>query len=343
MKIYHFALLFLLFFIGIVIKTDLSIGDLKAVENEKKELSISLDSATSDAINYLAASGTFGTNEINKEGVINTFFSSLYSSMDIISDPVAQTEVELYIPVILLCDTDGYYIYYYEDYIDGDGMHYANRQWSEKIPYCFEDDLFSYRFSLYDIISIYDKNNILKSNSQVIEINYHEMQVEDGYAEFRNKYPGSFLLDDEKFELAKKGAIINQLEEALSYYTTMHNVIAKNNGISYAFSFPADQEEWASYIDDVSLLVVFQGYPYGVSRNYTFNKIASSGANIIKKGIYFIEQKSWYYLIHRDGCEKLKVSTTVLDETFESIEECAKLGAYCCECIEHGARVPVLK
>jgi hypothetical protein len=345
MRVYHFALLFLIFFLAIIIKTDLNIGKMEAVEKEKMEMTESLDSATSDAINFLAVSDKFGTNAINRDEVVNTFLTSLYSSMGIISDEDAKTEVELYIPIILLCDTDGFYLYYHNDYKDPFGNTYTKRIWSEKVPYYYQDDEFIYRFNLTDMVTIYDIHNILPDDSEnVIELNYHEIQTDNIYEDFRNNHGENFLLKDESFELIKKNAIISQIEDVLSYYTNKHNSIARQNGITYNFAFPAGKEnEWAEYMDDVNLLIVFQGYPYGVDKDYTFNKIASAGANIIRRSDYYVEKKSWYYLAHKAGCVKLKESTTVLEETFESIEECAKIGAYCDDCIENSPRVPDLK
>lgn len=344
MKIYHFALLFIIFFLGAVIKTDISIGRLKAIENDKNEIEIGLSSATSDAVSYLSKTGSYGGSSINKEEVLNTFFSSLYSSMGIISDPSAQAELEIYIPVILLCDLDGYYVYYYDEYRGADGNTYVERTWSDKMPYSLEDDYFIYRFTLTDKVYLYDKNSIFAYSNPVIDINYKDFQTASEYADFRANYSDCIMLNDEDFVLARKSAIINKLEDVLAYYTSRHNIIASRQGITYSFSFPEGRtDEWAGYIDDVNILVVFQGYPYGPDNNYTYNKVASSGGNIAKNAKYYVEKKSWYLLAHTGSCEKLMESTTLLEETFDTIEECAYLGAYCCECIEHGARVPELK
>lgn len=346
MKIYHFVLLFIIFFAVIIIKTDFRTGELKDLKNEKAKLTTSLNTAVSDAINCLASSGTHGLNSINKDEVSNTFFSSLFSSLGIISDVNAQAEIELYIPVMLLCDSDGYYVYYFDEYIGADGYAYSKRIWSEKQPYYYTDDNFIYTFTLLDIVSLYDKKGLLVEGGGKVTLDYHELKTEELYAAFRQKFSDSFMLNNEEFKHARKEAIINRLEEVLAYYTSRHNAIASRNGITYTFSFPDGQEEeWAAYLNDVSLLVVFQGYPYGKNNDYTYNKIASAGANIIKKPQYYVEQKSWYCLAHIAGCEKLDESSsvqgvTVLEETFDTLEECARLGAYCCECIEHGPRVP---
>lgn len=345
MKIYHFALLFLIFFFAIVIKTDIKIGKVEAIVNEKMAMTESLYTASADAIEQLATAGTYGTNTIHKEEVINTFYTSLYSNMGVISDRNAHAEIEMYIPVILLCDNDGYYIYYYDEYKDTEGKTYAKRIWSEKMPYFYQDDYFTYCLSLDDTITIYDRNNLFPDTiPNVIVTDYHEVQTDVTYQEFRDSNPSCMLFDDVTFNLIKKQTIINKLEEVLAYYTNQHNFIARQNGITYNFSFaPGSEEEWAQYLDDVSMVVVFQGYPYGSDKNYTFNKIASAGANIIKKPVYYVEEKSWYKLAHKAGCPKLINNSMVMEESFDRIEECAKIGAYCDECIEHGARAPEIR
>ena len=344
MKIYHFALLFLLFFLVAVINTDISIGKLKEIENEKENITLSLSSASSDAVNYLSKTGSYGGGSINKEEVLSKFFASLYSSMGVISDKAIQTELEIYIPVILLCDTDGYYVYYYDEYKATDGNTYIERTWTEKMPYAYEDDNFIYRFTLTDMVYIYDKNNILNIEESILRTEYQEFQNNPAYMDFRTNYSDSILLNDEGYNLVRKESIISKLEEVMAYYTSRHNMIASRQGITYTFSFPTGrQDEWAEYVDDVNIIVVFQGYPYGPDRNYTYNKIASSAANIIKRPKFLVEEKSWYLLAHKEGCNKITESSIMLDDKFDTIEECARLGAYSCECIEHGARVPELK
>lgn len=344
MKIYHYALLFFMFFLVAVIRTDVSIGELKAIENEKENITSCLSSASSDAVNHLSKTGTYGGGSINKDEVLNKFFASLYSSMGIVSDKARQAEIEMYIPIILICDTDGYYVYYYDEYKSADGNTYIERTWTEKMPYSYEDDNFIYRFTLTDRVYIYDKNNILNKEVPVTQVEYKEFQLDPAYTDFRINYRDSILLNDESYELVRKECIISTLENSMAYYTSRHNMIASRQGITYTFSFPAGrQDEWAEYIDDVNMIVVFQGYPYGPDRNYTYNKVASSTANIIKKPKYYVEEKSWYMLVHEEGCEKIDESSIILEEKFDTLEECARLGAYCCECIEHGARVPELR
>jgi len=211
------------------------------------------------------------------------------------------------------------------------------------MPYSYEDEYFIYRFTLTDMVYVYDKHNLLKEEDKVLYTDYKELAKNPAYEELRIKYKDCILFNEYNFETVKKAAIINKLEEVMAYYTARHNLIASRHGITYTFSFPYGRNnEWADYMEDVNLLVIFQGYPYGPERDYRYNKILSAGANVAKKPKFYVEEKSWYKLVHKQGCEKIKKSVTLLEETFDSIEECVRLGAYCCECIEHGARVPLL-
>lgn len=342
MKIYHFAIIFIVFFMASVIKTDVSVGKLKAIENEKRRIASALSSAVSDAANCMSGTGGYGQNAVKRDEVVTVFFSSLYSSLGIVSDYAAQADMEWYIPVILICDTDGYYVYHYDEYRASDGGTYIERAWSEKLPYAYEDEHFIYRFTLTDMVYVYDKNNLL-GTAPLIEANYKEFQVNPEYAAFRVNHKDCIMLDDEKYGLVRKDAIISELEEAMGYYTSRHNIIAAGHGITYSFSFPDNnQEEWAKYLGDLAIVVVFQGYPYGPGAYFTYNRIASAGAGTGRRTKYFLEQKSWYYLAHMQDCDRLHGNEMILDETFDSIEECARYGAYCCECIRHGARAPKL-
>jgi hypothetical protein len=118
----------------------------------------------------------------------------------------------------------------------------------------------------------------------------------------------------------------------MAYYTSHHNHIAKQYGITYNFSLPVIREdEWAPYLDDVSMFVVFQGYPYGDKLGEVYNRIASSGAKISKNRLFYLEQIGWYYVYHRDNCPELENGGMILfDEPQYELETCVKKGAYAC-------------
>lgn len=166
----------------------------------------------------------------------------------------------------------------------------------------------------------------------VFQMDYHDVIKKDDYAPFRNVRPNSLLLSEENYELIRKGSIVQCIEETMAYYISQHNHIAEQYGITYNFSLPVvSDDEWAPYLDDISMFIVFQGYPYGGEVGETYNRFNSAGAKVSKRRKYYIEQKGWYLVYHMDNCpELLKEGIILRDEPFYSVESCVKEGCYAC-------------
>lgn len=345
MKLYHFVLVFVVIAISVLVITDIQTNDLKAVLHNKEQYDRNLDTAIDDAATVLVQVDMNNKLMVNKDAAMESFLYSLYSSYGVLSDPEAREKLNLYIPVALVTMEDGYYIFYSDTYTSGDGYTYVAKRWSEKFPYYYEDSDFIYGFTLGDIVTLYDKNGLLDSsgNQSVFQLDYHELITKDAYKSFRSKRPNSFLLSEESFEEVRKGRLIALLEEGMAYYTSQHNRIARQYGITYNFSLPAVKEaQWEGYLDDISIFVVFQGYPYGDQVGETYNRFASAGAKISKNRVYYLEQKGWYLLYHKSTCLHLNEDGILFQDTpYYDIETCVKEGAYACpDCIDNGAYPP---
>lgn len=334
MKLHHFALVFMLISIVIIVITDIESNNLKAVIENRKQIDRCLDIAIDDGVTSLVEVDESNHIVINKEAAINSFFMSLNSAFGVLSDEDNQEKLNLYVPVISVTMEDGFYVFYSDEFTANDEFTYVSKRWSEKFPYFYEDDDFVYRFTLGDIVSIYDKNNLLggESDQQVYCLDYHDFQTKAEFTDFRNLRSESFLLSNESFELLRKGIIINCIEDSMAYYTSRHNKIASQYGITYNFSLPAIHDnEWAPFIDDVNMFVIFQGYPYGDGAGETYNRIASAGAKVTKNEVYYIEQKDWYFVYHRDTCPELLKSEIILrSEQYYDPLMCVKEGCYQC-------------
>ena len=327
-----------------VVITDIKTNNLKAVIHNKEQIDRNLDTALDDGVSKVSELGDNNKIIINKDAAMNSFFVSLHSSFGILSDQDQREKMNLYIPVITITTEDGYYVYYSDEYRGKDGYTYLSKRWSEKLPYYYEDEDFIYGFTLGDIVTIYDKHGLLDPTRQqyVFQFDYHDVQTMEQYAVFRAARPSNILLQDEVFELIRKETIIRRIESTMAYYTSHHNLIASQYGITYNFNLPAmREEEWAPYLDDVSMFVVFQGYPYGNGVGETYNRIASAGARIKKNTLYYLEQKDWYLLYHKSSCSELKRDNVIVkEEAYNTIESCAKEGAYACQvCNQTGVGV----
>lgn len=330
--------------IATIVVLDIKTNDLRAVIDNKEKIDKNLNTALDDGINRLAKSEDKYGIVINKDAALHSFFLSLETSFGVISDPKAKEKLTMYIPVVAVTMEDGIYIFYSDTYKGSDGVTTITRRWSEKIPYYYEDTDFIYGFTLGDVISLYDKNGILSNvaDQKYYKVDYHDLSTKAEYASFRSKRPNSFILSTGYADM-KKGVLVNTIEESLADYTSKHNRIAAQYGITYNFSLPSvNKEDWNMYLETNSMFVVFQGYPYGTEAGETYNKILSAGAKISKKNTYYLEQKDWYLVYHKDTCEELdKNEVLFMEEPFYEVKDCVRAGAYACPiCSPEGALAP---
>lgn len=334
MRIHNLVIIFVVIAICFFAVLDIKSNNLEEVINNKERIERNITTAIDDGVGRLVLVSDNNKLTINRHGAVNSFFASLYSSFGITDDRDSIDKLNQYVPVITITTDDGYYIFYSDVYKASDGYMNVSKRWTEKLPYYYEDENFIYSFTFGEVVSLYDKTNCLSGGieQKVYIMNYHDLRTKDEYSSFRSSHPDCILLNDEKFEIVRKESILKCIESSMAYYTSHHNRIAAQYGITYNFSLPPMKaSEWAPYLDDVSMFVVFQGYPYGDQVGEVYNRIASAGAKISKYKMFYLEQIDWYYVYHRSSCPELDNGGLILfDEPLYSIEECAKRGAYAC-------------
>ena len=103
-----------------------------------------------------------------------------------------------------------------------------------------------------------------------------------------------------------------------------------------------NEDDWKLYLETNSMFVVFQGYPYGTEAGEIYNRIVSAGAKISKKNVYYLEQKDWYLIYHKETCEQLgKNGILFMEDPYYEVNECVKAGAYACPiCSPEGVQAP---
>lgn len=328
MKGYHFTIIF----------TFIAITVLTIIDIETEELSAVIDAGFIIEAAYMTAvdAGTKNliisveqNDVLEKEKAAEQFFYTLTSALGLLDDPYQQEMISLYIPVIAIITNDGFYILYNEEYDNSNGKKGIKKQWTELIPYSYEDDNFVYRFTLGDTVSLYDKNKLLRSETLLVTLDYHEINNNTEYNLVSETDPDNIMLDDVKFKTVKSMKIISKIEEYLTYYTNLNNYIAKHYGVTYNFNMPSvDNSEWIRSINSISMITLFQGYPYNNGREY-YNQFVVSGASIKKTHIFYIVPEDYYFVYHRADCDNFIRESEI--KTCYSIEECAKEGAFGCE------------
>lgn len=317
MKITDLAITFTLIALCLFIQIDIKINNMTAIEYKKVAYNNYLDNAVDDAVLNLIDFDNKKRNSysLNKQKCINNFYNSLYANFGIISDTNLKETIKRYIPIIMITDNDGFYVYYKEKYNDSTGNRLIKEIWSEKIPYTYEDEKYIYSFSFSTYLRVFDKG-----------CNKYEMGE---YEDLKRKYEDSLVFKNQKsFDEIRRLSIISTIEKKMNYYINQYNMIADQFGIKYNFSLPSTaHDEFARTIDNIGMFVVFQGFPYGISTCDTYNRFAFGASRIMKNVMYYVNEINGKLTYHYHSCERILNK----NHAYRTKKECAKVGAYPCE------------
>lgn len=311
MKLSNLVIVFVLISICVFLPLEIENREIQVITKKQSEYNRAVDVAVDDAVYSMVEYNSGEEIRLNKEEAVEKFFHTLYVNFHA-NTKAEQEKLRAYIPVILLTDEDGFYVFYNEKVHTKNGeMVYQN--WSEKYPYSYAHNDFVYQFTLGNFIRIFDK-----SKNQILEGTYEDLKEE---IKKNNLLKNGDIYDD-----VKRNCIIHSIKDTLSYYVNEHNKIAEFYNIKYHFSFPViKKEDWYRTIDSISFLAVFQGYPYGNRLGY-FNQYAFGGARVRKINYYFINTIDGNLTYHKGSCNKV----TNFSEPFSTKSECAKKGAFPC-------------
>ena len=312
MKISHLALFFVIIAICLILPLDTSVKQQQAIGEKKIEYNRIIDDAVDDAVSQMVETDKGNEIVLNKDKAVDNFFTSLYSGFGIIDDAGKQEYLQMFIPVILIVDKDGYYIYQRSYTNDKSSL---ISDWSEKRKYSYldTDSGLIISFTLDDNITVLDP-----SANDILQGDYHDLA---------KYYTGVALLNDEElFDNTRKECIIDHLTTDMKDAINNHNIIAQREGIQYEFVLPAITDtNWYRTIDDISFLAIFQGYPYGSSLG-RYNRYALGGARLRKSDMYVIKEEEGIQYYHRYDCSSLSESDK--RNAYYTRKECAILGAY---------------
>lgn len=314
MKWTNIAILFFLLELSLFVILDMRTTNLTSVINQKIEYNKELDSAIDDGVMNLVEVDSQRNLILNREIAVKQFYQSLYANFGIMGNERLEGKMRGYVPVILVTDEDGFYLYYSDAYkLEGETL--ITQRWSEKQPYAYETSNYIINFTLGTYLKVYDKNT-------------HEI-YEGEYKELIGMFQKTLLAEEETFHTVRRHIIISTIEENMNYYINKHNNIAYQYGITYQFWLPEiDKTDWYRTIDDISMLVIFQGYPFSSACFDTYNRYAIGGARIKKARVYFITEESGRKYYHKSGCSHLSNSTYTT--AYFTYEECSHEGAYPC-------------
>jgi len=256
-----YALVFAMVFLTAIVITDSRLLLLQRVEELSIQYDNAIDNAVQDAMDDIVEMADRDVLKINKQELLERFFMGLSINLGLSEGDSAREKLEYYFPVLALMLQDGLYVWKLDE--NGKG-----KEFSEKIPYCLERETYRVSYTFEDIVVYEDKKR--------------GTQLRGLYQEVRKQYPIQEF-SDEIFDEMRRRTIISTITKELDQMLEEHNRFAELGGMNYYFSLPViDMEEWYRTVDDVTMLCVFQGYPYHSRQLGTYHKTVLSGARIHK-------------------------------------------------------------
>ncbi|HEY8422120.1 MAG TPA: hypothetical protein VIL05_10320 [Thermoclostridium sp.] len=314
MKITDSAVLFVIIALPFAFMMRIKTNNLQNVEYKNILLNRYLDTAVEDASNAMIIRGINDRITISKEKAVEAFYQTLYANLNITGDNTAKQRLNAFIPVIVIIDYDGYWIYSMETYTGMNGEKIQEMLWKPKKPYVYEKDGLVYLFTLDDYTTVLD----------IAAAKFYEGQRE---VIVQSLPDDEIIQDGELFEQVRKRTIAESIRSDVNTAINEHNKYAKLFGITYQFNPPSiSDDDWQRNIEDIGILSFFQGIPIGLGGE-RFNSFALGAARVIRKRLYYIEQgENGLYYYHRENCSDVSLK----DKVYDSREECALKGALPC-------------
>lgn len=358
MELKHYLLIFAIVFVVVFAQASMKVDNLQVLNENTSHYNETIDNAVDDSLNRLLEVQNDISHQVNLTNCSDAFFKSLFAGFGVADSATGQQQLQMYVPLLLLTDYDGFYIMYHSTNTAGNK---TTRVWTQQLPYYTSGSLvpkssgsletaidFQIRFTMTEQMYLTLSRG---GNSYYFEGLYPTFLIENagesGYSLLQkfwstatmtknqvkaapdaNKKFWGFLAED-TWSAYRQSAMIYEITKKMNYYVNEHNSIARQFGISYTFDLPeSSMDSFARTISDVSLMAIFQGYPFGTGTSDVYSRYSVSGARLYKATRYPVIEESGRLTYHRSTCKKL--DGVALVATYTSKEECAGLGAYPC-------------
>ncbi|HOA98302.1 MAG TPA: hypothetical protein PKK29_11080, partial [Acetivibrio saccincola] len=282
-KLTDLAILFIIITIPATLLLNIKTKSIEIAVYRRIEINKMLEASVQDAVASMIEEGARGKDfKINVEKAKEGFLRSFYINNNTIEGSIDANVLKGYISCMVVVDYDGYYLISHEEKTDYDGMILIDLVCGSKKPYEYDDfSGLTYHFTLDNRLIITDgflgTDSFLGTREEVLEF------LNDNWID-----PPEFLENEEEFNDFRRRIIISVLQKAVNDTINNHNYIARQYGISYFFSLPTvPDSDWHKTIDDIGLIVFFQGMPIGISGE-KINSYALGSSGLIKKDIYIL-------------------------------------------------------
>lgn len=256
----NFGIIFAMLFLCFAVISDHSTAVLQEISFLRINYNNCLDNAVEAAMTESVELDNGKQIKLNKQEIIDRFFTAMAVNFNAMEDAGKRERLKAYVPVIAFVERGKVTFFY--DFLNGGKSHEV---WFEKIW----KGLKIY-FTLTDYVRVEDPKT-----GTVLEGDFHDVS---------RVYKLPFFQEEDWFYEEQKKLVREVLLKNLEEIVKEHNTAVKRFGIEYRFFLPViKDEEWYRRMEQISMMVLFQGYPYGNQTIGYYNRMAIGGAEIRKE------------------------------------------------------------
>ncbi len=264
MRLAEFGIISALLLCCGAIQTDAAVMRTEKAREYQLAYNLAIDQAAEDALYSLAEWDDGRLAEVNRDIAAAQFFESLARLLPGQIYEEDQNTLNYYVPLLIFVERDGFSFYEWQESEGG-----WNRSFSDKILYSSRLEDMTIYYTLTDDIRIYGSEGELLG-----EGDYHDLYL----------FFSIPLLKPEVFDQARRICICNLLKQEIEAALLRADTIGRKYGWTYEFSLPViDGEDWYNTIDDISVLALYQQYPFAVPGRKMMPRMAVGGARLVKR------------------------------------------------------------
>lgn len=232
-----------------------------------------LDNAIDDGLFDLVERDTYETVSLNREEALERFYRSFYGNFGVPNIEIAKTKIRQHLPMIGIIEQNKMSIAYQKP-TKNDGQWELINGWTNYAYYEYEEGGIRYQFQLgskkdWVRVSFYE-------NTTWIEGLRQDLAKKDSRL--------VWFLEEQRFEQIRRNTILKVLQKQMEQISNFYNRIGNQWGFQYEFYLPdVEQQDWCRAIDDIGMVVLFQGYPVKGTLGKTYTRFVYSGARTYKK------------------------------------------------------------
>ena len=257
-----------------------------------------IENAMQKAIEYAAdcAAEEYSTSEDSIREIAKTaFFESLYVSFEALGNAEKMQYIELCIPAFAVVGRDGVCF----SCLNEAEEEVLNRIWSERYPYLYETENFSYQFFLDDTLLV-----TRKADGSRVYTTYKE--AASARAEWTELRTERLFSSTTAYLERKREAVIQAVLTGYEKLVSIHNRIAGKYGVRYVYTVPDFLQEYMSLAEQTSFLAIVQGWPLTESGMEFYESCVETGSYVKQSQLYCLElpasQEQPYAVFHKSGC-----------------------------------------